>query len=243
MRAHSLRLEIAFWAACFTLAAAFAALAVSASRYYESAIDEKVTFAVQGLYTRSWADALFETAQRFGEFWPLVGAAAVLVLALLARRQVIEAAVVIAAMVPPMLLAATNASVERPDEIYNAMRGTFDGLQYPRIYRARRAFERSVFGEVLVYGLIFMLVSRVTSSWPAIALVRIGCAAVIAVGSSRRCTRISLVYRLPGWRDSWRARPAHFMARAVCPPSRTRTRAPRGSRRCATCAACSALSG
>jgi membrane-associated phospholipid phosphatase len=183
VRTHSLRLEIAFWAACLTLAAAFGALAISASRYYESAIDEKVTFAVQGLYTRAWADPLFETAHRFGEFWPLVGAATVLVLGLIARRCTIEAVVVVAAMVPPMLLAVTNASVGRPDEIYHAMRGTFDGLQYPRIYPSPQGFPSgSVFGEVLVFGLIFLLVSRLTSSRVVIVGVRIGCASVVTIG-------------------------------------------------------------
>src|SRR5262245_61661070 len=180
---RSLALEAAFWVACILLAAALCVLAVAASDHYELAIDEKVTFAVQSLYTRDWADPLFETANRLGDVPPLMLAATALVLGLLIRRRMIEAAVVIAAMVPPMLLAATNASVERPDEIYKAMRGTFDGLQYPRIFPSPDGFPSgSVFGAVVVYGLIFMLISRITSSGALVALIRIGCAAVIAAG-------------------------------------------------------------
>lgn len=180
MLGRSLALEAAFWAACLLLAAAFVVLAVAAANHYELAIDEKVTFAVQGLYTHEWADGLFDAANRLGDVPELVLAASALVLALLARRRVNEAIVVSAAMISPLLLAATDASIERPDDIYNAMRGTFDGLQYPRIYPSPNGFPSgSTFGVVLVYGMIFWLALRIVRSWLAIAAVRLACAVVI----------------------------------------------------------------
>lgn len=183
MLGRSLGLEAAFWSACLILAAAFAVLALAVSGEYELAVDEKVTFGVQALYTKGWADPLFETANRSFDFVPIVLVATGLVIALLARRRIIEAAVVVAAMIPLVLLSATDASIGRPDDIYNAMRANFDGLQYPRIYPSPEGFPSGrAFGGVVVFGLIFWLVPRVTGWWPAIVAVRICCAGIIVLG-------------------------------------------------------------
>ena len=180
MRAHSLRLEAAFWLACIVLAISFAVLAVTSSRNYELAIDEKVTFAVQGLYTYSWADSLFEAFHALAGVVALLLAALALAAGLIARQRFAEAVVVAAAMIPPVVLAATDASVSRPDEIYAAMRGTFDGLQYPRIYPSPEGFPSGhVFGATVVYGLVFWLIPRVASSRAVIVAVRIACAIVV----------------------------------------------------------------
>jgi membrane-associated phospholipid phosphatase len=180
VRARSLRLEATFWVACVLLAASFVALAVTASRYYELAIDEKVTFAVQGLYERAWAAPLLEAFDALAGVLPLLLVALALAVAFIARQRFAEAAVVAAAMIPPVVLAVTDASVSRPDEIYTAMRGTFDGLQYPRIYPSPEGFPSGhVFGATVVYGLVFWLIARVASSNAVVIPIRIACVAVV----------------------------------------------------------------
>jgi membrane-associated phospholipid phosphatase len=183
MRGNSLRLEAVFWGALLLLAGSFAMLALAASRDYELAIDERVTFAVQGWYVHAWADPLFNTANRLSEVAPLLVAAGALSIALLVRRRILEAAVVAMAMLPALILHWSSVSVERPDEIFNAMRATFDGLIHPRIYPSPDGFPSGhVFGVVLVYGLVAWLVPRVLASYPATLFVRLACLGITVAG-------------------------------------------------------------
>jgi membrane-associated phospholipid phosphatase len=153
---------------CAVLAAAVGVLAFWSTRDYMLVGDERITFAVQGLYTRSWAQGLFEDANRVGELRVLLPVIIVLAGLLAFRRAFTTAAIVVAAaamLVVPELVAAL---VERPAQQYDDMRATFDGLLYPRIYPNPDGFPSGhVFGVTLVTGLVFVFADRALPWRPA----------------------------------------------------------------------------
>jgi undecaprenyl-diphosphatase len=153
---------------CAVLAAAVGVLAFWSTRDYMLPGDERITFAIQGLYTRSWAQGLFEDANRLGELSFLLPAIIVLASLLAFQRAFTTAAVVLgagAALVVPELIAAV---VERPAQQYDDMRATFDGLLYPRIYPNPDGFPSGhVFGVTLVSGLVFVFADRALPWRPA----------------------------------------------------------------------------
>jgi membrane-associated phospholipid phosphatase len=180
---RSLLAETAFWAGCLLLAGVFAALAWWSSREYYLPGDRTITFGLQELYKQPWADELFKWGNRLGDPWVLAIALAVTAAASAARRAFADVAVVLALMLAVFAVAAIGQFVERPTGQYDAMRAVFDGLEHPRIYPSPGGFPSGhVFGEVLVYGLIFWQAPRVLR-WPPLAsVIRVFCVGAIILG-------------------------------------------------------------
>jgi undecaprenyl-diphosphatase len=183
MLARSLRAEAAFWAICALLAGAFASLAVLATREYYLPGDRAVTFALQDLHQHRWAEELFSWANRFGDEWAIALAFVGAVAALAVRRFFAEALLGSAVGLSQLFVAGIDAIVSRPDAEYLAMRATFDGLLYPRIYPSPDGFPSGhVFGEVAVFGFIVWMAPRAFPWWALAWLLRLVCCAVIAAG-------------------------------------------------------------
>jgi len=182
MPRRSVIAAIAFWAVCILLAAGFATLAVWTAREYYLPGDRSVTFGVQELYRYTWADRLFEQANRAGDVLVLSIVFTALVAVLAVRRRFLEATIVIGASLSQLAPGAVSAAVERPDAQYTAMREAFDGLLHPRIYPSPGGFPSGhVFGEVLAYGLIFWLAGRALPRPVALPL-RMACVLAVAAG-------------------------------------------------------------
>ena len=183
MLRRSFLAEAAFWVGCLLLAGAFAALAWWSSREYYLPGDRTVTFGLQELYTQPWADELFKWGNRLGDHWVLAIALGVTAAAVAVRRAFADVAIIAVLMLALLVVAAIGAFVERPPEQYDAMRAVFDGLAHPRIYPSPGGFPSGhVFGEVLVYGLIFWQAPRVLR-WPFLtSVIRLFCVGAIMLG-------------------------------------------------------------
>lgn len=180
---RSLLAEAAFGAGCFLLAAAFAMLAWWCSREYYLPGDRTITFGVQELYRQSWADAVFKWGNRLGDPWVLSIALASAAAAITVRRAFADVAIVAALTIAVLGVAAIGHFVDRPAAEYETMRAVFDGLVHPRIYPSPGGFPSGhVFGEVLVYGLIFWQAPHVLR-WSYLAdAIRAFCLGAIALG-------------------------------------------------------------
>lgn len=180
---RSLSVEVLFWAAWAVAAGWLAGLVIWAREEYYLPGDRAVTFGVQDLYTRGWAGPVFENANRAGAEWVLAVVLGVMGLILLARRHLMEVTLIAAAGLSLLLAIVVGDFAERPDFEYLDMRASFLGLFHPRIYPDPDGFPSGhVYGEVVVYGLLFVLAPRIIPwRWP-VAAVRVVIAAVIAVG-------------------------------------------------------------
>lgn len=176
--------ESAFWAACTLGAVAFVGLAWWCSREYYLPGDRTVIFQVQQLYRQPWADFVFKWGNRLGAPGVLAIALICAAIAAAIRRAVLDLAIVLAVMLAVFAVAALGHFVQRPPEEYEAMRVTFDGLLHPRIYPSPRGFPSGhVFGEVLVYGLIFWQAPRIFLSPYIVDPIRLACLSAIALGA------------------------------------------------------------
>ncbi len=186
-RIWSVRGELAFWAAWGVGLAAFAMLAVWVSGHYAASVDRRVTFEVQELYRYPWADELFGRANDAGAFDVVAGVVLAAFVVLLVRGLRFEALVVAGAVPMHYAQVAVGELVHRPEQQFLAMRATFDGLLPPRMYPDPYGFPSGhVFGEVLVYGLIFAYAPRALGPRPLAWLVRLACVAEIGVGGAAR---------------------------------------------------------
>jgi membrane-associated phospholipid phosphatase len=168
-----------FWPLWLCAAGALTALAAATTRGYKLPSDERLTFAVQGLSRFAWADPLFAVANDLGAYEVVAGALLAAIGVLLLRHLRFEALIVAGAGAAHYVQAGIREIVHRPDAV---------AIQVPgRLYPGPHGFPSGhVFGEVLVYGLIFAYAGRAIPNRGIVWLVRGACAAEIAVGGPAR---------------------------------------------------------
>lgn len=170
---------MAFWCAWLAFVGAFVALAAWADSTYHLPFDKEPTFWVQDLDRYAWADPLFERVNRLGDYEVVAAVLIVSVLALIVRGLRFEALIMAGAGAMAWVHAGVRAIVERPQD--------FEGLEAGRVYPGPDGFPSGhVFGQVIVYGLVFAFIGRVIPSRPVAWAVRAGCVAIIALGGPAR---------------------------------------------------------
>jgi len=185
-RFWSRRAEFAFWAAWLAALGGFLALAVWSDHRYLLPGDLRMTLWVQELDRFDWVAPLFRAVNRFGGYDFI---AAVLIwsfFVLLLRGLRFEALIVAGAGALHYVQLGVRQVVERPFPADNP-----PWYAYPdwhlRQWPGPDGFPSGhVFGEVVVYGLIFAYAGRVLRFRPLVWLVRLACLAVIALGGPAR---------------------------------------------------------
>lgn len=205
-RLWSWRADLAFWSVWFALVGAFVALAAWADSTYRLPFDKEPTFWVQDLERYAWADPLFERVNRLGDYEVVAAVLIASVLVLIARGLRFEALIMAGAGAMAWVHAGVRAIVERPQD--------FEGLEAGRIYPGPDGFPSGhVFGQVIVYGLVFAFIGRVIPFRPIVWAVRAGCVALIALGGPARmytsahwpsdvigAAMLAAIYLLLAWR-------------------------------------------
>lgn len=179
---RSLRLEALFWTVWVLAAAGFVALAWWARGNYYLPGDRAITFGIQDLYTRSWADDFFTYANRAGDRWIFGLVLGSLAAACLSRRLYRETAIVAGAALSQLTAIAVGVVVHRPDLEYRTMRASFDGLLHPRIYPNPDGFPSGhVHAEVIAFGLVILFVPRLLPwRWLSLAVQSAAAATIVA---------------------------------------------------------------
>lgn len=189
-RIWSHRSEIAFWTLWLSAVASFVALAVWAGHRYTLPLDRRVTFGVQELYRYGWADRLFRTVNDLGSEGTITLVLFAAFAIALLRGLRYEALMIAGTGAIRYVQLGVRATVHRPDEQYNALRASFQGLFPPRMYPDTNGFPSGhVFGATIVYGLIFAYVPRAIAFKPLAWLVRAFCVFEITlIGPARMYT-------------------------------------------------------
>jgi undecaprenyl-diphosphatase len=167
------------WAA---LAALFAGACVWAHQRYFWPGDLRLTTWVQELRSDRFplAEYAFKVASGMGDL-EVIGAILVVLIAVCAvQRRWIEAAIFIGAGATRWVQVGVRAIVDRPQE-------NPDPPPPPQLYPNAGSFPSGhAFGEVLAYGLIFVLVPRFIRDARIVMAVRILCVAEIVIGAPAR---------------------------------------------------------
>ena len=189
-RIWSHRSEIAFWTLWLSAVASFVALAAWAGHRYTLPLDRRVTFGVQELYRYGWADRLFQTVNDLGSEGTITLVLFAAFAIALLRGLRYEALMIAGTGAIRYVQLGVRATVHRPDEQYNALRASFQGLFPPRMYPDTNGFPSGhVFGATIVYGLIFAYAPRATAFKPLAWLIRAFCVFEITlIGPARMYT-------------------------------------------------------
>jgi undecaprenyl-diphosphatase len=180
---RSARDEALFWLCWLTGLAAFVGLAAWVRGEYYLPGDRAITFGVQDLYTRSWADDVFTAVNHLGDAWAFGLAIGVLAIVLWLRGFVVEAVLVIAAGLSTFAAIGIGSFAQRPDEVYNDLRAGFEGLLHPRIYPNPDGFPSThVYAICIAYGLIIYMAPRLIPWQFATTAVQTIAAGVIIIG-------------------------------------------------------------
>ena len=168
-----------FWWLWLSLAATFAAFAWAATRGYRLPLDQRATFAVQDLSRFRWVDGIFARVNDAGSYEVVGGLLVVSALFCVARGLRFEALVIAGAGAAHYGQEAVKALVHRPE---------YAGVPFPgHLVPATDGFPSGhVFGEVLVYGLIFAYISRVVPIRGLTHVVRLACGLEILLGGPAR---------------------------------------------------------
>lgn len=159
--------------------ATFAALSVWVATHAVSRADERATFWVQDLRRFSGVDATFTQVNRAGDYDVVAGVIAMSVAVLLMRRLWPEALIMAGAGAAHYAEEAMRAIVERPHTVLTNVGA--------HIQPASDGFPSGhVFGEVLVYGLVFAYAGRAIPWRPLATLVRMACGIEIMLGGPAR---------------------------------------------------------
>lgn len=171
-----------FWAGWLALVAIFAALSFWAHRRYFWPGDLRLTIWVQDLHSHRVpvAENVFRVANAMGDL-EVIGALLVALIALSAiQRLWLEAAIFAGAGAMRWVHLGVRALVDRPQE-------NPDPPPPPELYPNSGSFPSGhVFGEVLVYGLLFALAPRIIRDHRIVAAIRILAAAEIIAGAPAR---------------------------------------------------------
>jgi undecaprenyl-diphosphatase len=186
-RIWSWRSEIAFWSLWLGLVAAFIGLCVWVDHRYTLPFDKRITFGVQELYRYAWADRFIGIINDFGVEETIVLVLLVSFAVLVARNLRFEAVMVAGAGAVRYIQLIVRDVVHRPTEEYDTLRASFGGLFKPEFYPSPDGVPSGhVFGETIVYGLVFAYAGRALKFRPLVWLVRAVCVFEIALGGPAR---------------------------------------------------------
>jgi membrane-associated phospholipid phosphatase len=185
-RFWSRRAAFAFWAAWFTALGGFLALAVWSDHRYFLPGDLSMTLRVQELDRFNWAEPLFGAVNRFGGYDFIAAVLISSFLVLLVRGLRFEALIMAGAGALHYVQLGVRQVVERPFPADSPPWYVYSDWHL-RQWPGPNGFPSGhVFGEVVVYGLIFAYAGRVLRFWPLAWLVRLVCLALIALGGPAR---------------------------------------------------------
>ena len=186
-RIWSWRSEIAFWSLWLAAVGAFVGLSVWVAHRYALPLDKRLTFGVQELYRYDWADRLFRIVNNFGDEETIVVVLLASFAVLVARGLRFEALMIAGAGAVRYVQLGVREIVHRPTAEFDTLRASFGGLFQPEFYPSPNGFPSGhVFGEVIVYGLVFAYANRALKFWPLVDLVRAACVFEIALGGPAR---------------------------------------------------------
>lgn len=185
-RFWSRRADFAFWAAWLAALGGFVALAVWSDHRYLLPGDLPMTLRVQELDRFNWAEPLFSAVNRLGGYDFIAVVLISTFFVLLLRGLRFEALIMAGAGALHYVQLGVRQVVERPFPADNASWHAYAGWHL-RQWPGPNGFPSGhVFGEVVVYGLIFAYAGRVLRFRPLVLLVRLACIAVLALGGPAR---------------------------------------------------------
>ncbi len=186
-RIWSWRSEIAFWSLWLGLVAAFVGLSIWVDHRYTLPFDKRITFGVQELYRYAWADRFFGIINDFGDEETIVLVLLASFAVLVARGLRFEALMIAGAGTVRYVQLLVREVVHRPTAEFDTLRASFGGLFKPELYPSPDGFPSGhVFGETIVYGLVFAYAGRALRFRPLVWLVRAACVFEIAMGGPAR---------------------------------------------------------
>ncbi|MBI2724035.1 MAG: phosphatase PAP2 family protein [Chloroflexi bacterium] len=185
-RLWSRRADIAFAIGWLSMLAAFVVLAVWNTRRYALPFDPAPTRWVEDLDRFAWAGPLFSFANRAGQYEVIGTVLVAWCVLLLLRGFRFEALIVAGAGAMSGVQVAVRELVQRPFSLENPPWFQYPGWDLRQFPGADGFPSGHVFGEVIVYGLVFAYAVRVFRwriiAWP----VRLACVALIAIGAPAR---------------------------------------------------------
>jgi membrane-associated phospholipid phosphatase len=206
--------------------AAFVALAVEVDGRYYLRFDLRPTKEVQDLaIEQRWADRAFDATNGIGHLESVALVLGACIVLCVLRRLWLEAALFVGAGLFGAVQYTLRETIHRPFP-------GFDNSPDPvEVFPVGDSFPSGhVFGEVVLYGLIFVLADRLFVWWPLVWVARIACLAIIVTGMPARLATgshwpsdvigaalLALIYLIPAtWLYVWsRSRDAMPAARRV----------------------------
>lgn len=186
-RIWSQRSEIAFWAGWLGLVGAFIGLCAWVDHRYTLPFDKRITFGVQELYRYGWADRFFGAINDAGDENTIVLVLIVSFVVLVVRNLHFEALMIAGAGAVRYVQLLVRDVVHRPTAEFDTLRASFGGLFKPEFYPSPDGFPSGhVFGQTIVYGLVFAYAGRALRFRPLVWLVRAACVFEIAMGGPAR---------------------------------------------------------